>query len=125
MGQLDPTSDLGRAVEAACNDHEAFGDVDDGTINENGAMRAVGIRRAEALALAIDFAETYMHSLVTGWDCPECGADCLPDGTCPEGHEFDNNPPEARRLETLLVTIELALSAGVHLERERMEQLIR
>lgn len=89
-----PASEFIAAVNAAMTDHERYGDVNEGW-NENGAMRAVGIARGDTLR---------MFELMDA----EFGAELKEGG-----------PPYAN---TLLAIIEIALSTGVHLERERWER---
>jgi len=115
----DVSPDFMAAMIAAMDDHEQLGSINSGDWQENGAMRAVGIARADSLRFATVLQETYGQGLATGWDCPECGRLCDEDGDCPEGHEYNRRSPDAGRLETLLAVAELCLAVGVHLERAR------
>lgn len=82
-----------RAVDAAMTDHTRYGDVNEGW-NENGAMRAVGIARADSVRMFQMMFDEFGSELAEG------------------------GPPLAN---SLLAIIEIALSTGVHLERNRWE----
>lgn len=89
---IDPA--FARALAKTVEDHDRYGEMSSGDWEENGAMRVVGIARGDCMRLLHAMLEEYRGELSEG------GA------------------PQA---EALLVIIEIALSAGVNLERERQE----
>jgi hypothetical protein len=93
------------ALIATYDDVDRFGQF--GDLFENGAMRAVGINRADALRMAESFTLAFEDETL--------------DGLADE----ERSVRREKFKDVLFAAIEWSLATGVHLERHRWEQLER
>ena len=118
------TEEFSVALLKTFDEHEQLGDV--GDLEENGAMRAVGVARADTVKLATSLLDTSGLDLATGWTCSCCGELRDKDGDCPEGCEFDKSQTSrGGKVGTLLAIVEICVALGVNLERTRTDAVLR